>query len=360
MLLKKLQFFSISLVFPMLVGLAVVPSGSTVFAEQSQKAHFLTDPTSNQTNNDLANTIGAATNSSLLKAGNFAANTAALNAKVLQLTPSVAHKEVISAINQAQAHKRVYEQIHIGEQSGPWRIMRGTVNSVPEIHTELSATNPHKHEIAIILPDTGKIYDGVIAFSASTDVAPATLIVPVNSTEIKGQLAAAMDGKKIYAITTEDHEQKIGTWPFAGNVLTIHNNKPIPFKVDYTVIYRELEPSKNNKIGTIQSIPSTLLGNTSEQLAVIIPPSPTNQYSGRLSYTASQNIQLVVFHGPLGSGEGKGQRIWSPDNGKTRYALTDIDLGNNMGNLVFAGNGLVMRSSSDKPFAVSYAVVSNG
>jgi len=270
------------------------------------------------------------------------------------------HKEIILAINRAQAQKTAYEENHIGEENGPWRTMRGTVSSVPEIHTELSATNPPKHEIAIILPDTGKIYDGVIAYSASTDVAPATLVVPVNSTEMKGQLAAAMDGKKLYAITTEDHEQKIGTWQFAGRVLTIHNIKQIPFNVNYTVIYRELEPSKNNKMGTIQSAPSTLLGNNSKQLVVIIPPAATNQYSGRLSYTASQNIQLVVFHGPLGSSEGKGQQIWSPDNGKTRYALTYIDLGSNMGNLIFAGNGLAMRSSSDKPFTVSYTVVNNG
>ena len=236
--------------------------------------------------------------------------------------------------------------------------MGGTLHSVPEIHTELSATNPPKHEIAIILPDTGKIYDGVLAYSTSTDVAPATLVVPVNSTEMKGQLAAAMDGKKLYAITSEEHEQKIGTWQFAGNVLTIHNVKPIPFNVNYTVIYRELEPSGNNKVGTIQSIPSTLLRNNSEQLAVIIPPIASGQYSGILSYTASQNVQLVVFHGPLGSVEGKGQRIWSADNGKTKYSLTDIDLGSNMGNLIFAGKGLVIRSSSDKPFTVSYALVS--
>ena len=174
---------------------------------------------------------------------------------------------------------------------------------------------------------------------------------------MKGQLAAAMDGKKLYAITSEEHEQKIGTWQFAGNVLTIHNVKPVPFNVNYTVIYRELEPSGNNKVGTIQSIPSTLLGNKSEQLAVIIPPIASGQYSGTLSYTASQNVQVVVFHGPLGSGEGKGQWIWSPDNGKTKYSLTDIDLGNNMGNLIFAGNGLVMRSPYDKPFTVSYAIV---
>ena len=270
-----------------------------------------------------------------------------------------AHKEIIAAINQAQVQKRAYEQNHKGEQNGPWKVMRGTLHSVPEIHTELSATNPPKHEIAIILPDTGKIYDGVMAYSASAYVAPATLVVPVNSTEMKGQLAAAMDGKKLYAITTEDHEQKIGTWQFAGNVLTIHNIKPIPFNVNYTVIYRELEPSGNNKVGTIQSVPSTLLGNSSQQLAVIIPPTTAGQYSGRLSYTASQNVQLVVFHGPLGTEEGKGQRIWSPDNGKTRYSLTDIDLGNNMGNLIFSGNDLVMRSSSGKPFAVSYAVVSS-
>ena len=59
-----------------------------------------------------------------------------------------------------------------------------------------------------------------------------------------------MDGKRFYAITTEDHEQRIGTWPFAGNVLTIHNNKPIPFNVNYTVIYREVEPSKNRTLGS--------------------------------------------------------------------------------------------------------------
>ena len=284
----------------------------------------------------------------------------AIQTKLIQMINNITdtHKEIISAINQAQAQKRAYEQNHTGQQNSPWKVIIGTSRSVPEIHTELSATNPPKHEIAIILPDTGKIYDGVMTYSASADVAPATLVVPVNSTEIKGQLAAAMDGKKLYAIATEDHEQKIGTWQFAGNVLTIHNIKPIPFNVNYTVIYREIEPSANNKVGTIQSVASTLLGNNSEQLAVIAPPTTVGQHSGILSYTASQNVQVVVFHGPLGNGEGNGQRIWSPDNGKTRYSLTDIDLGNNMGNLIFAGNGLVMRSASDKPFAVSYAVVS--
>ena len=91
---------------------------------------------------------------------------AATQSNPIQITNNTTdvHKETISAINQAQAQKRAYEQSHLGEQSDPWKVMRGTLHSVPEIHTELSATNPPKHEIAIILPDTGKIYNGVMAY----------------------------------------------------------------------------------------------------------------------------------------------------------------------------------------------------
>lgn len=273
---------------------------------------------------------------------------------------SDASKEVISAINQAQEYKRSYEQNHTGVQNGPWKVMSGSLHSVPEIHTELSATNPPNHQIAIVLPDTGKIYEGVMAYSATTDVTPNTFVVPVNST-VKGQLVAAMDGKHLYAITNIDDNQSIGTWQSAGRVFHIHNTRPIPFDVNYTVIYRELEPSENNKVGTIQSSPITILGNDSEQIAMILPPTTEkNQSSGILSYTASENVQLVVFQGPLGDQEGKGQKIWSPDNGKTRYALITIDPANKMGNLLFNGNGLAMRSSDNKPFTLSYAVVSGG
>ena len=51
MLLGKLQLFSITIILVLVVvGLAVVHFGSTVFAQQSQKAHFLVDPLSNQAN----------------------------------------------------------------------------------------------------------------------------------------------------------------------------------------------------------------------------------------------------------------------------------------------------------------------
>ena len=49
----------------------------------------------NQTNNTLANTTGATTNkTSLLKPGNTAANTVALDAKMLQLTASNKPKDI--------------------------------------------------------------------------------------------------------------------------------------------------------------------------------------------------------------------------------------------------------------------------
>lgn len=166
-------------------------------------------------------------------------------------------------------------------------------------------------------------------------------------------------GKTFYAVTTKDPDQMSGTWQFTGNVLVVHAPE-YPFTVNYTVVYREEPLSKTTKVETVQSVPSTLLENSSnEQVAMIIPPTTTteNRYSGTLSYTASKNVQLVVFHGPLRPDEYKGQRIWSPDNGKTRYALTLVDLGNSMANFVFSGNGLAIHALNNKVFTTSYAVV---
>jgi hypothetical protein len=79
-----------------------------------------------------------------------------------------------------------------------------------------------------------------------------------------------------------------------------------------------------------------------------------------LSYSASKDVQLVVFHGPLSPGEeDKGQNIWSPDNGKTKYALVLVHPGNNMGNFAFSGNGLAIGSFRDMPFTISYAIVAH-
>jgi hypothetical protein len=92
---------------------------------------------------------------------------------------------------------------------------------------------------------------------------------------------------------------------------------------------------------------------------MIVPPTE-NHYSGILCYTcASKDVHVVVFHGPPSPEEAKVQKIWSPDNGKTKYALVLVDPGNNMANFPFSGNGLAIVSLVDVPFTVSYAIVTH-
>jgi hypothetical protein len=272
-------------------------------------------------------------------------------------TISTLRNETISAIASAEARKRAYEHNLTEIQNSSWKVTSGTLHSVPEIHTE-GIHNIH-HEVAVILPpETGKIYEGVIAYSASTDVQPSSLYGPVNQSERKGQLVAAFDGKTFYAVTAIPADQTTGTWQFVGNVLIVHNPFGHPFTVNYTVVYREYELSKDNRVETVQSIPSHLFNDTNEQVAMIVPPTE-NHYSGILCYSASKDVHVVVLHGPLSPEENKGQKIWSPDNGKTKYELVLVDPGNNMGNYAFSGNGLAIVSLEGVPFTVSYAIVTH-
>jgi hypothetical protein len=272
-------------------------------------------------------------------------------------TISALRNETISAIASAEARKRAYEHNLTEIQNSSWKVVSGTLDSVPEIHTE-GIHNIH-HEVAIILPpETGKIYEGVIAYSASSNVQPSSLYGPVNQSERKGQLVAAFDGKTFYAVTAIPADQTTGTWQFAGNVLIVHNPFGHPFTVNYTVVYREYELSKDNRVETVQSNSSHLLNDTNQQVAMIVPPTQ-NHYSGILCYSASKDVHMVVFHGPLSPGENSGQNMWSPDNGKTKYALVLVDPGNNMSNFAFSGNGLAIVSFEDVPFTVSYAIVTH-
>ena len=77
--------------------------------------------------------------------------------------------------------------------------------------------------------------------------------------------------------------------------------------------------------GVITSIQDPGQGHEDHQLALILPPSQ-NTYRGHLTYTASENVQLVALHGPLKEGMDKGQPIWTTD-GKKKYGLTFIDNG---------------------------------
>jgi hypothetical protein len=274
-------------------------------------------------------------------------------------TISALRDETISAVASAEARKRAYEHNLTEIQNNSWKVMSGTLDSVPEIKTQ--GLHIIHHELDVILPpETGKIYEGVIAYSASSNVQPTSLYGPVNQSERKGQLVVAFPtaSKTFYAITTIPADQTTGTWQFAGNVLMVHNPFGHPFSVNYTVVYREYELSKDNRVETVQSNSSHLLNDTNQQVAMIVPPTE-NHYSGILSYSASKDVHVVVFHGPLSPEEAKVQKIWSPDNGKTKYALVLVDPGNNMGNFAFSANGLAIVSLQDVPFTVSYAIVSH-
>jgi hypothetical protein len=167
-------------------------------------------------------------------------------------TISALHNKTISAIASAEARKRAYKHNLTEIQKNSWNVMSGTLDSVPEIHTK-GIHNIH-HEVAIILPpETGKIYEGVIAYSASSNVQPSSLYGPVNQSERKGQLAASFDGKTFYAVTAIQADQTTGTWQFAGSVLIVHNPFGHPFSVNYTVVYREYELSKDNRVETVPS-----------------------------------------------------------------------------------------------------------
>ena len=107
--------------------------------------------------------------------------------------------------------------------------------------------------------------------------------------------------------------------------------------------------------GTITSVQDPGVGHESHQLAIILPPSD-KVYKGILSYDASEPIQLVALHGPLGPGEDNGQAIWTPD-GKTKFALTFVDHETSMGTWLFAGNALAVHTKNLDGFTVSYSVV---
>lgn len=106
--------------------------------------------------------------------------------------------------------------------------------------------------------------------------------------------------------------------------------------------------------GVVTSVQDPGQGHEGHQLAMILPPSD-NVYRGHLSYVASENVQLVVLHGPLTSDMAKGQAIWTPD-GRTIYGLTFVDNKKPSGFWQFSGNALALHTKQTEPFSATYAV----
>ena len=106
--------------------------------------------------------------------------------------------------------------------------------------------------------------------------------------------------------------------------------------------------------GVITSVQDPGQGHEGHQLAIILPPSE-NTYRGHVTYSASENVQLVALHGPLKAGMAKGQPTWTMD-GMTKYGFTFIKADKTSGTWEFSGNGIAFHSMNKNPFTVSYTV----
>jgi len=190
-------------------------------------------------------------------------------------------------------------------------------------------------------------------YDASENVQLVVLTGPLSDGQDKGQATWTPDGKTKFALTLVDLKNAKGDWIFAGNALAVHTKNPTPFIVDYKVDFTEKAKSDTVMTGTIQSEQDPGLGHESHQLAVILAPS-NNVYSGILSYSSSEPIQLVSLKGPIGPDE-KPEKTWTPD-GETIFELTLVDPMNAMGSWEFTGNALAIHTKNPTEFTVSYSV----
>ena len=233
-----------------------------------------------------------------------------------------------------------------------YKTTMGTITSVQD-----SGVGHEQHQLAIILPPSDKMYKGVLTYAASEPIQLVALHGPLAEGEDQGQPIWTPDGETKFALTFIDPTTSAGTWMFTGNALAVHTLKTEPFTVSYSVSYMEKDSSETVKTETIESMIDPGVGHGQHSLAIILPPSDKT-YSGLLTYSASEPIQLVALHGPLAEGEDQGQPIWTPD-GETKFALTFIDAKSNMGTWKFAGNAIAVHTKNTDGFNVSYSVAAS-
>lgn len=249
---------------------------------------------------------------------------------------------------QADPFADIADKVKSGEPIKPLKMgwKRATSEQDPGVGHEA-------HQLAVLLAPSDKVYSGTLNYDASEPIQLVTLHGPLKAGEDKGQAIWTPDGKTKFALTFVDPENAKGKWEFAGNALAVHTMKTTPFTVDYKVDYTEKPKSDTVKTGTIKSEQDPGQGHEGHQLAVLLAPS-SDTYSGILSYSASENIQLVSLRGPIGADE-KPAKTWTPD-GKTIFELTFVDPKNAMGSWNFKGNALAVHTMHTNQFTVSYSV----
>jgi len=132
-----------------------------------------------------------------------------------------------------------------------------------------------------------------------------------------------------------------------------------PFQATYSISYHSLPAGDYAEgvvdSGTMKSGPDPGIGHESHSLTILLPPSDTLYHDGVISYAASEPVQMVVLHGPLGPGEDVGQPTWSPD-GQTKFGLTFVDDKMASGSFEFTGNALAAHTMNTDGFTISYSL----
>ena len=199
-----------------------------------------------------------------------------------------------------------------------WTSFTATSDSRP--HPQMMGKD-ETHNMIMVLPLSDKVYKGIVSYDVTEPVQLISIHGPIPDDEKGGQLVwTHPDTNENIALTVEFPENSMGSWLFTGNAMAIHTLREETFTATYSVSYKELELSDTVKSGTMQSMQDPGIGHENHQLAIILPPNE-KIYSGVLSFTASEPVQLVTLHGPLAEGEDRGQAIWTTD-GVTKYGLT--------------------------------------
>lgn len=87
------------------------------------------------------------------------------------------------------------------------------------------------------------------------------------------------------------------------------------------------------------------------QLALVLSPNKDSIYTGSLTYTANQPVEVIVLHA-IPKSDSKGQPVWSVD-GNTIYGMTETEA-KSSGTFDFTGSAVAFRSKS--PFVVTTSV----
>ncbi|NHI02748.1 hypothetical protein DYY67_1824 [Candidatus Nitrosotalea sp. TS] len=105
---------------------------------------------------------------------------------------------------------------------------------------------------------------------------------------------------------------------------------------------------------TLTSSQDPGLGHSDEQLAMVLLPSNGTLYTGTLTYTASEPVQIIILH-QIDKSDSKGQPVWTVNN-STMYAETIINSDSNGGTLDFAGSAIGLHYTNSSQFTATISV----